>query len=52
MSKVVRNQLLDAINLLETGTKYIGKLMFIEFRNRSGIKQCPFHARGINIINN
>ena len=32
--------------------KYIGKLMLIEFRNRSGIKQCPFHARGINIINN
>ena len=32
--------------------KYIGKLMLVEFRNRSGIKQCPFHARGINIINN
>ena len=27
MSKVVRNQLLDAINLLETGTKYISKLI-------------------------
>ena len=30
--------------------KYIDKLMLVEFRNRSGIKQCPFHARGINII--
>ena len=30
--------------------KYIGKYMQVEFRNRSGIKQCPFHARGINII--
>lgn len=31
--------------------KYIGKYMQVEFRNRSGIKQCPFHARGVNIIN-
>jgi len=30
--------------------KYIGKLMLVEFRNRSGIKQCPFHARGIYIL--
>lgn len=29
---------------------YIGKLMLVEFRNRSGIKQCPFHARGIDIL--
>ena len=29
---------------------YIGKYMIVEFRNRSGIKQCPFHARGIYII--
>ena len=30
--------------------KYIGKYMLVEFRNRSGIKQCPFHARGTNIL--
>ena len=30
--------------------KYIGKYMQVEFRNRSGIKQCPFHARGVDII--
>ena len=29
---------------------YIGKYMFVEFRERSGIAQVPFHARGINII--
>ena len=38
--------------ILANKEKYIGKYMLIEFRNRSGIKQCPFHARGINIINN
>lgn len=32
--------------------KYIGKYMQVEFRNRSGIKQCPFHARAVDIINN
>ena len=31
--------------------KYIGKYMQVEFRNRSGKAQVPFHARGINIIN-
>lgn len=31
--------------------KYIGKYMLVEFRNRSGIKQCPFHARGLDIVN-
>ena len=30
--------------------KYIGKLMLVEFRARSGVNQLPFHARGINII--
>ena len=30
--------------------KYIGKYMHIEFRNRSGVNQVPFHARGINIV--
>lgn len=29
---------------------YIGKLMLVEFRARSGVNQLPFHARGINII--
>lgn len=32
--------------------KYIGKYMLVEFRNRSGVNQVPFHARGINIIDN
>ena len=36
--------------ILANKDKYIGKYMIVEFRNRSGIKQCPFHARGINII--
>lgn len=30
--------------------KYIGKLAFIEYRERSGINQVPFHSRAINII--
>lgn len=30
--------------------KYVGKYMFVEYRERSGIAQVPFHARGINII--
>lgn len=30
--------------------KYVGKYMFVEFRERSGKAQVPFHARGINII--
>ena len=29
---------------------YIGKLMLVEFRARSGVAQVPFHARGINIM--
>ena len=29
---------------------YIGKLMLVEFRARSGVNQVPFHARGINIL--
>lgn len=36
--------------ILANKEKYIGKYMQVEFRNRSGIKQCPFHARGTNII--
>ena len=30
--------------------KYVGKYMFVEYRERSGVAQVPFHARGINII--
>ena len=29
--------------------KYIGKYLFVEYRERSGINQLPFHARGIYI---
>lgn len=28
---------------------YVGKYMFVEYRERSGVAQVPFHARGINI---
>lgn len=30
--------------------KYIGKYMRVEYRARSGVKQVPFHAKGIDII--
>ena len=36
-------------NILLNKECYIGKLMFVEYRERSGIKQVPFHAKGINI---
>ena len=29
--------------------KYVGKYMFVEYRERSGVTQVPFHARGIDI---
>ena len=29
--------------------KYVGKYMFVEYRERSGVSQVPFHARGIDI---
>ena len=29
---------------------YINKLMLIEFRERSGVKEVPFHAKGIEIL--
>lgn len=29
--------------------KYVGKYMFIEYRERSGVTKVPFHARGIDI---
>lgn len=28
---------------------YIGKLMLVEYRERSGVKEVPFHAKGIKI---
>ena len=30
--------------------KYIGKNVLVEFRERAGIKQVPFHAKGVKII--
>ena len=38
--------------ILANKDKYIGKYMLVEFRARSGVNQVPFHARGINIIDN
>ena len=38
--------------ILTNKEKYIGKYMQVEFRARSGVNQVPFHARGINIIDN
>ena len=31
-------------------SNYINKLMLVEFRERSGIKEVPFHAKGIRIL--
>ena len=31
-------------------SNYINKLMLVEFRERSGIKEVPFHAKGIKIL--
>lgn len=30
---------------------YIGKQILVEYRERSGVKEVPFHAKGIHIIN-
>ena len=38
--------------ILANKEKYIGKYMLVEFRNRSGVAQVPFHARGIAIYDN
>lgn len=35
--------------ILKNKEKYIGKYAFVEFRERSGIKQVPFHAKVIKI---
>ena len=29
---------------------YINKFILVEFRERSGVKKCPFHAKGIEIL--
>lgn len=31
-------------------SEYIGKLMLVEYRERSGVKEVPFHAKGIEIL--
>lgn len=36
--------------ILLNKNNFIGKAMLVEYRERSGIKQVPFHAKGINII--
>lgn len=36
--------------ILVNKNKYIGRKAFVEYRERSGIKQCPFHAKVINIV--
>ena len=35
--------------ILANKDKYIGRKMLVEFRERSGIKSVPFHAKGITI---
>lgn len=35
--------------ILINKNNYIGKKCLVEYRERSGIKQCPFHARAISI---
>lgn len=36
--------------ILKNKEKYIGKYAFVEYRERSGVKDVPFHAKAINII--
>lgn len=36
--------------ILANKNNYIGKYMFVEYRERSGVNELPFHARGIKII--
>ena len=31
-------------------SNYINKLILVEFRERSGVKEVPFHAKGIKIL--
>lgn len=37
--------------ILRNKDVYIGRKALVEYRERSGIKQCPFHARAIKIMN-
>lgn len=37
--------------ILHNKEQYIGRLMFVEYRERSGVKEVPFHAKGIKIVN-
>lgn len=36
--------------LLANKEKYIGKNVLVEYRERAGVKQVPFHAKGIKIV--
>lgn len=60
---VLRNDVNDALfevtlnkpqyeqeNILKHKEQYIKRLMFVEYRERSGINNVPFHAKGIRII--
>lgn len=38
--------------ILANKSKYIGKTVLVEYRERSGITQVPFHAKGIKINEN
>lgn len=38
--------------IFQNKDKYIGLYMLVEYRERSGIKQVPFHAKGIEIYDN
>ena len=38
-------------SILKTKDNYIGKYMFVEYGERSGINQVPFHVKKTNIIN-
>lgn len=38
--------------ILKNADKYAGKLLLVEYRERSGVKQVPFHGKGITIYEN
>ena len=39
-------------DLIQMKNKYIGKTVLVEYRERSGVTQVPFHAKGIKINEN
>ena len=60
---VLRNDVNDALfevtlnkpqveqeNILKHKEQYIKRLMFVEYRERSGVNNVPFHAKGVRII--